>query len=204
MPKLQLPVLKEPIGLSKPTPKPESPKIEDHTTEDERAQVANATECAADLMLKRGNLSHPLIVQAREILGRSNRDGHDLLWSDEPCLDLSISKAALSRALRLAAALITALEQEGLKISITKGRKEKTRATLHNQEIGFTLLEKIDHPARRTAKGRRAEGSAVASEPPSAKFVNFGTALFNQQFKEGRICMQVVSTQPTTAVRPQS
>jgi hypothetical protein len=54
-----------------------------------------------------------LIVQTREILGRSNRDGHELLWTDEACLDISVSKAALPRALRLAAGLITALEEEG-------------------------------------------------------------------------------------------
>jgi hypothetical protein len=143
--KLPLPALKEPVRLYKPTPKPEPPKIEEYTTPDERAQVAKVTECDAQLILKRGSMSHPLIVQARDILGRSNRDGHDLLWTDEPCLDISVSKAALPRALRLAAGLITALEEEGFKIAVKKGHKEKTTATLHNQAIGFTIVEKIDH-----------------------------------------------------------
>jgi hypothetical protein len=143
--KLPLPALKEPVRLYKPTPKPEPPKIEEYTTPDERAQVAKVTECDAQLILKRGSMSHPLIVQARDILGRSNRDGHDLLWTDEPCLDISVSKAALPRALRLAAGLITALEEEGFKIAVKKGHKEKTTATLYNQAIGFTIVEKIDH-----------------------------------------------------------
>jgi hypothetical protein len=143
--KLPLPALKEPVRLYKPTPKPEPPKIEEYTTPDERAQVAKVTERDAQLILKRGSMSHPLIVQARDILGRSNRDGHDLLWTDEPCLDISVSKAALPRALRLAAGLITALEEEGFKIAVKKGHKEKTTATLHNQAIGFTIVEKIDH-----------------------------------------------------------
>ena len=143
--KLPLPALKEPVRLYKPTPKPEPPKIEEYTTPDERAQVAKVIERDAQLILKRGSMSHPLIVQAREILGRSNRDGHDLLWTDEPCLDISVSKAALPRALRLAAGLITALEEEGFKIAVKKGHKEKTTATLHNQAIGFTIVEKIDH-----------------------------------------------------------
>ncbi len=143
--KIPLPALKEPVRLYKPTPKPEPPKIEEYTTPDERAQVAKVIERDAQLILKRGSMSHPLIVQARDILGRSNRDGHDLLWTDEPCLDISVSKAALPRALRLAAGLITALEEEGFKIAVKKGHKEKTTATLHNQAIGFTIVEKIDH-----------------------------------------------------------
>lgn len=143
--RLQLPTLKEPIRLSKPTPKPVARKIEEYTTADERAQVAKATDRDAQLILERGRMSHPLVVQAREILGRSNRDRHDLLSTDEPCLDVSVSKAVLPRALRLVAALITALEAEGFKITVKHGRKEKTTAMLYNQEIGFTIVEKIDH-----------------------------------------------------------
>jgi hypothetical protein len=143
--KLELTKLKEPIRLFKPTPKPEPPKIEEYTTPDEQAQVVKAAQRDAQLTLKRGNMSHRLIVQTREILGRSNHDGHDLLWTNEPCLDLSVSKAALPRALRLVEALMTALEEEGFKISVKSGPKEKTTATLHNQEIGFTFVEKIDH-----------------------------------------------------------
>ena len=59
-------------------------------------------------------------------------------------MDISVSKTALPRALRLAAGLITALEEEGFKVAVKKGHKEKTTATLHNQEIGFTIVEKID------------------------------------------------------------
>ncbi len=142
--KLPLPALKEPVRLYKPTPRPEPPKIEEYTTPDERAQVAKVTGRDAEAILKRGNMSNPLIVQTREILGRSNRDGHELLWSEEACLDISVSKAALPRALKLAAGLITALEEEGFKIAVKKGYKEKTTATLHNQAIGFTFVEKID------------------------------------------------------------
>ena len=143
--KLPLLELKEPVRLYKPTPRPEPPRIEEYTTPDERAQVAKVTGRDAEAILKRGSMSNPLIVQAREVLGRSNRDGRQLLWTDEPCLDISVSKAALSRALRVAAGLITALEEEGYKIAVKKGRREKTTATLHNQEIGFTIAERIDH-----------------------------------------------------------
>lgn len=140
-----LPALKEPIPLYKLTPKPEPPKIEDYTTTDERAQITKVTERDAQSMLQRGKMSHALVVQAREVLGRTNRDAHDgLLSSNEPCLDLCVSKAAFPRALMLAAALITALEDEGFKISVKQGYKEKTIAAIYNQEIGFTILERID------------------------------------------------------------
>ena len=143
--KLPLPAQKEPVRLYKPTPKPEEPKIESYMTADEREQVAKVKERDPQLILKRGSISQPLIVQAREVLGRSNHDGHDLLWTNDPCLDISVSKAALPRALRFAAGLITAIEEEGFKIAVKQGHKEKTTATLHNQVIGFSLVEKIDH-----------------------------------------------------------
>ena len=143
--KMPLPSFKEPYRLMMPKPKPEAPRIESFTTSDERAQVAKVEERDPQFILKRRSMSHPVIVQAREVLGRSNRDSHDLLWTDDPCLDLCVSKAALPRALRFAAALITALEEEGFKISVRQGRKEKTTATFCNQQIGFTIVEKIDH-----------------------------------------------------------
>jgi len=142
--KIALPTLEKPVHLMMPKPRPEAPRIETFTTSDERAQVATVEERDPQLILKRGSLSHPLIVQAREVLGRSNRDGHDLLWTNDPCLDLCVTRAALTRALRFAAGLITALEEQGFKISIRQGHKEKTTATLYNQEIGFAISEKID------------------------------------------------------------
>ena len=169
--KLPLPALKEPVRLYKPTPKPEPPKIEEYTTPDERAQVAKVIERDAQLILKRGSMSHPLIVQGRDILGRSNRDGHDLLWTDEPCLDISVSKAALPRALRLAAGLITALEEERFKIAVKKGHKDEDHCDapqpgdwLHHRR------EDRPHPARISSEGRRAsKGSHVRRHSPRAE-----------------------------------
>jgi len=76
------------------------------------------------------------------VLGRAK--GDLLLWTDEPCLDLQVSKAALARALKFAAALITALEGEGFKVKVGNGFRDQTTATLYNQEIGFTLVERTD------------------------------------------------------------
>ena len=62
-------------------------------------------------------------------------------------MDLYVSKTALPHALRFAAGLITALEEEGFKISVRQGQKEKTTATLYNQDIGFKVVEKVDRIA---------------------------------------------------------
>ena len=105
--KIALPALKEPIRLVMHRPRPQPPPIEQFTTPAEREQVAKVGERRAAELLKAGNLSHPLIVRAREVLGRSK--GDLLLWTDEPCVELQVSKAALGRALKFAAALITAL-----------------------------------------------------------------------------------------------
>jgi hypothetical protein len=85
-----------------------------------------------------------LIVQTREILGRSKAGGDDLLWTNDACLDIAVSKAVLPRALRVATGLITALEEAGVKIAVKDGHKENTTAAQYNQEIGFRIVERID------------------------------------------------------------
>jgi len=140
--KIALPALKEPVRLIMHPPRPQPPPIEQFTTPAEREQVAKVREHRAAELLKAGNLSHPLIVRAREVLGRAK--GDLLLWTDEPCIELQVSKAALARALKFAAALITVLEGEGFKVKVGNGFREQTTATLYNQEIGFTLVERTD------------------------------------------------------------
>lgn len=142
--KLPLPVLKQPIQLLKPTPRPEEPKIEDYTTPEERAQVADVKSRDPQLILKRGSLSHPLIVQARDVLGIANTDDREILWTSGSCLDLRVSKAAMKRTLHFAAGLITALEEQGFTLKVGEGCREKTLATIYGQSIGFAILEKVN------------------------------------------------------------
>jgi hypothetical protein len=140
--KITLPVLKEPVHLVMHRPRPQPPPIEQFTTPAEREQVVKVREHRAAELLNAADLSHPLIVRAREVLGRSK--GDLLLWTDEPCVELHVSKAALARALKFAAALITALEGEGFKVRVGNGFREQTTAIRYNQEIGFTLVERTD------------------------------------------------------------
>jgi hypothetical protein len=141
--KLPLPALKQPIQLLKPTLRPEEPKIEEYTTAEERAQVADVKGRDPQLILKRGSLSHPLIVQAREVLGVANTDDREILWTRQSCLDLRVSKAALKRTLHFAAGLITAFEEQGFTVTVGEGCRERTFATIYGQSIGFAILEKV-------------------------------------------------------------
>ena len=140
--KIALPTLKEQVHLVMHRPRPQPPPIEQFTTPAEREEVAKVKERSAAELLKAADLSHPLIVRAREVLGRSK--GDLLLSTDEPCVELHVSKSALARALKFAAALITALEGEGFQVRVGNGFREQTTATRYNQEIGFTLVERID------------------------------------------------------------
>lgn len=140
--KITLPALKEPVHLVMHRPRPQPPPIEHFTTPAERERVAKVREHRAAELLKAADLSHPLIVRAREVLGRSK--GDLLLSTDVPCVELHVAKAALVRALKFAAALITALEAEGFKVRVGNGFREQTTAIRYNQEIGFTLVERID------------------------------------------------------------
>ena len=64
-----LPPLKEPVRLVMHQPRPQAPPIEQFTTPAEREQVAKVGQRSAAELLKAGNLSHPLIMRARECSG---------------------------------------------------------------------------------------------------------------------------------------
>jgi hypothetical protein len=91
----------EKIVLQKPPPRVEPPKLSDYATQAEVAQVEQLEQTSGESLLKRGSLSHPLIVQARSVLKSGQADDRKLLWSRESCLDIRVSKDSLDRALRI-------------------------------------------------------------------------------------------------------
>lgn len=143
----QLPLLplKEKVVLYKPTPRSEPPKLSDFVSQPELAQVEQLERAEGEAVLKRGSLSHPLIVQARAILGRACADDRKILWAAESCLDIRVSKESLDRALRIMAGLISIVENAGFNISVdTRDRKHQTFAKIHGERIRFGVVEKID------------------------------------------------------------
>jgi hypothetical protein len=142
-----LPQIKERIVLEKPTPRPEPPKPDNFATPEEAAQLERLAQKTGEFFLKRGSLSHPLIVQARTVLKNADASDHKILWTRESCLDIRVSKASLDRALRFMAGLICAIEDAGFNVSIEADRQEKrdqTVAKIHGQTIRFGLTEKVD------------------------------------------------------------
>jgi hypothetical protein len=130
--------------IKKPTPRP---GLNDIATPQEIAQLEQLEQTTGEVMLKRGSLSHPLIVNARAVLKGAQGDNRKILWSRAPCLDIRVSKESLDRALHIMAGLICALEGAGFPVSVEAGPLEKrgrTSTKIHGQEIRFGLTEKVD------------------------------------------------------------
>ena len=84
-------------AFHKPSAPKEQPVAEEFGTDDERAQLARLETSSPEAPLKRGDLSHPLIVEARATLAKANENPHGILWIAEQCLDIRVSRASLDR-----------------------------------------------------------------------------------------------------------
>jgi hypothetical protein len=143
--RLPLPPLKEKVVLYKPTPRPPAPKLGDLATPPELAIVERLERASGEFELKRGSLSHPVIMQARAAFKTAETSDHGILWTRETCLDIRVSKNSLERAIRIMAGLISIIEEAGFCVSVeTRERKTQTVAKIHGEEIRFGLVEKIN------------------------------------------------------------
>ena len=142
----QLPLqpVKTNILVERPAPRKEEVHLEALGNEQERAQVEKLEKSVGELILKRGSLSHPLIVQARAILSHAAPNERKIIQTREQCLDLRVSKGSLDRALRIMAGLIGEIEKEGFAVEVGIGGHEHTAAKIHGQHISFGLLEKVN------------------------------------------------------------
>jgi hypothetical protein len=89
-------------------------------------------------------LAHPLIAAAKRVLSDAQANERGGLWPgrDVDCMDLRVSKACLSRALNIMAALLHILENEGCKVRVEKCEKESTAAMIYGEAIRFGLVER--------------------------------------------------------------
>lgn len=142
-----LPALKEKVVLRKPAPRPEPPKPTDLGTPEEVAQIERLQRMSGAALLKRGDLSHPLIIQTRSALKSAHVNDRKILWSSDSYLDVRVSRACVDRALRVMAALISTIEHEAFTVAIQNKRSEKraqTVARIYGQDIAFAVIEKVD------------------------------------------------------------
>jgi hypothetical protein len=113
-------------------------------SEAEQAQIEKLERSSGELVLKKGSLSHPLIVQARGVLGRATANNRNILQTQQQCLDVRVSKGSLDRALRIMAGLIATMEEEGFSITVGDRHHEQTVLTVYGQQMKLGLVEKVD------------------------------------------------------------
>lgn len=126
--------------LQMPDPKP-APNLEAVADEPDLKRIEELTNAEGELVLKRGSLSHSLIASARTLLREARVDDQKRIVPPGSCLDVRVSKGSLSRALRIMAGLIAALETEGFTVALRPGGREGTAAVVHGQELRFGIFE---------------------------------------------------------------
>ena len=172
---------KDKMLLSKPSPPKEQPVTEELGTDEERAQLASLEESSGESLIKRGDLSHPLILAARARLAKANENPHGILWTAEQCLDIRVSRASLDRAIRVMAGLVAVIERERFSVSMGNGHREQTTATVCGQTIKFGLVEQVE----------RVEASAVPSGGLVDRVLNYGAQPTVLRKPSGKLLIEV-------------
>jgi hypothetical protein len=135
-------------SIPSPPTQPEFPvEDEDRTEIDQINQMLSAG--AFVVKNPRKALCHPLIVAARDILRHSFASKQILqVPRNQSCLDIRVSKATLSRALGIMAAIIAIFEDHGVKVRISPGdrsyggQSHETSAMVFGEKIQFGVIEK--------------------------------------------------------------
>ncbi|HXH48548.1 MAG TPA: hypothetical protein VNM47_04170 [Terriglobia bacterium] len=132
-------------------PKPEFP-----VEEEDRAEIDRISQqlAAGVFVVKspRKILRHPLIVATRNTLLHGLASKQICLpLSNQYCLNIRFSRTSLRRALAVMAAIISILEDNGVKIRVTPGDRSYSRqadgtsATIFGEKVLFGISEKIRH-----------------------------------------------------------
>lgn len=114
---------------------------------------------------------HPLVENIRIALNRSKMDEYDLLhprWISDVVLIMAVTKESMSRALRIADALLKALEARGHKVKEVRcegGRRSKLDVL--GEEVIFRLREKVTRIERSAVEREQARRRARYDYVPS-------------------------------------
>lgn len=133
--------LKKEIILVKAPPHPQLPTLTEIARQAELTQIETLEQTDGEMLMKRGNLSHPLIAQTNLALRDADVNERTLLRSRKPSLDIKISNDHLDRALRIMASLISAVEAAGFSVSVDAGDRHETVANIYHQKLKFGLVE---------------------------------------------------------------
>jgi hypothetical protein len=101
--------------------------------------------------------SHSVIRRALILFKKAEPDNYNRLWfssyrMEKPKLDISVSREALDRTLRILAGLMQALEVRGHRIKV---HENMAQAVVNGERISFAVKEKVNRTER--TKKERAE-----------------------------------------------
>lgn len=160
IPRPPLPALEKVPLLVRQIRKPEIAVLPEDTPELERIK---RVALSATPIVTKAMLTHPLIEKTRHVLNNApskNKEklyaSHELEW-----LDLRVTKDCLSRALRIMAALIHMLDQEGFKVAVEKKATESTSVVVYGEKIRFGLIERF----KQIKSTPKPTGSAYSYNP---------------------------------------
>jgi hypothetical protein len=156
----------------RPNPIPPPPKPEFPTEQEDKVEIARIDQLLAEgafLVKKpRKAMRNPLVIVARNVFRRGFVSKHIVQapWN-EGCLDIRVSRASLSRAIRIIAGIIDVLEANGIRVKVMprrqsyRDRSSETSATIFGEQVQFGITEKTrqlrvpDPKATPDALGRR-------------------------------------------------
>lgn len=127
--------------------------------------------------------AHPLVVRAE----RSLRNERQLLIPcAKNCLDIRVSKEALSRALRIMDALIKALEARDIAVELTGERDIPTRVVVLGETFGIGIEEKVDRREKELTPQQKKEKERHSWMYSRQEFTYHPNGQFVLSIKEGR------------------
>jgi len=102
---------------------------------------------------------HPLIKRTRTALRAATQTPYATLYSrDDNCLEISVSRASVDRALRIADALLKALESRGHSVAVlTKNQKRLTEFNIGGEKIVFSMREEVIRVERELTVKEKSE-----------------------------------------------
>jgi hypothetical protein len=141
IPRPPLPEVENLPALYRQVHEPKTPILPEDAPELERIERIEASTTPP---VTRAMLAHPVIEKTRLALNEARTPDGQKLWASREAewLDLRVTKACLTRALRIMAAIIHMLEQEGFNVVVEKKETESTSAIVYGENIRFGVVEK--------------------------------------------------------------
>jgi hypothetical protein len=100
--------------------------------------------------------AHPLVLTAREVLRRSAKAPADFVHNWQvPHLEIDVSKATFTRALRIMNAAVKAFEKRGWQVAVGPKDDRGTFVTVLGQKVSFGIREPRKQVANEPAKPER-------------------------------------------------